>query len=153
MSRIRASLYVFCLEKASEALRNAEMADTHRDYEYWCGLEAKWNDLGDYYYRGEPKMLVDSAANPSDVARIDAARKGGSSAWEIDRGEGVFSQQKAVDNTPGNVVADNIALRVDTERKCGISIREIDCFEVKRSRLALGPRETCDGANNDEACK
>ena len=41
MSRIRASLYVFCLEKASEALRNAEMADTHRDYEYWCGLEAK----------------------------------------------------------------------------------------------------------------
>jgi hypothetical protein len=57
MSRIRASLYVFCLEKASEALRNAEMADTHHDYEYWCGLEAKWSDLGDYYYRGEPKTL------------------------------------------------------------------------------------------------
>jgi hypothetical protein len=72
MSRIRASLYVFCLEKASEALRNAEMADTHRDYEYWCGLEAKWNDLGDYYYRGEPKTVIDSAANPGDVTKIGA---------------------------------------------------------------------------------
>jgi hypothetical protein len=76
MSRIRASLYVFCLEKASEALRNAEMADTHRDYEYWCGLEAKWSDLGDYYYRGEPKTLIDSAANPSDVTKISAKIRG-----------------------------------------------------------------------------
>jgi hypothetical protein len=72
MSRIRASLYVFCLEKASEALRNAEMADTHRDYEYWCGLEAKWSDLSDYYYRGEPRTLTDSAANPGDVTKMGA---------------------------------------------------------------------------------
>jgi hypothetical protein len=50
MPRIRVSLYTFCLEKASEALRNAEMSDIHRDYEYWLILEAKWNDLADFYY-------------------------------------------------------------------------------------------------------
>jgi hypothetical protein len=50
MSHIRTSLYRFCLEMASEALRNAEMSDSHRDYEYWSSLKNKWSDLADFYY-------------------------------------------------------------------------------------------------------
>jgi hypothetical protein len=65
MSRIRTSLYIFCRERASEALRNAEMSDRHRDYEYWSELETKWNDLADYYYRDERAPM----AQPQGMAR------------------------------------------------------------------------------------
>jgi len=51
MLRVRTSLYAFCLERASEALRNAQMSDSHHEYEYWSCLEAKWNDLADVYFR------------------------------------------------------------------------------------------------------
>jgi hypothetical protein len=54
MTRIRTSLCLFCLGKASEARRKAEVAATYRDYEHWSAMKAKWNDLANFYCGGKP---------------------------------------------------------------------------------------------------
>jgi len=57
MSRMHTALLAHCREKATEALRNAEISETSGEHEYWIALQAKWNDLADFYCPEEPANI------------------------------------------------------------------------------------------------
>jgi len=74
MTRIRASLYMFCLGKASEARRKAEVADTCRDYEHWSTMKLNGTVWPIFIVTASRSLHRKSRPQSQDGSTLDSAR-------------------------------------------------------------------------------